>query len=56
MLFNLFGLEECYISINNSSNMILISILETNYNQNLGLKSKDSKELTRNPRLIKETF
>ena len=54
MLYNSLDSEECYSSINNSSNKTSISMLVTNYNQYNCLKSKDSEELILNPRLMKE--
>ena len=55
MLYNSLDSEECYSSINNSSNKNSISMLVTNYNQYHGLKPKDSEEFILNPRLMKET-
>ena len=43
MLYSSLDSEECYSSINNSSNKTSISMLVTNYNQYHSLKSKDSK-------------
>ena len=54
MLYNSLDSEECYSSINNSSNKNSISKLVTNYNQYHGLKLKDSEEFILNPRLMKE--
>ena len=54
MLYNSLDSEECYSSINNSSNKNSISMLVTNYNQYHGLKPKDSDEFILNPRLMKE--
>ena len=54
MLFNSLDLEECYSSINKSSNKTSISIV-TNYNQYCGLKLKDFDEFILNPRLMKVT-
>ena len=55
MLYNSLNLEESYISINNSSNKISISILVTNYNHYHGLKLKDSEEFILTSSLMKET-
>ena len=52
--FSSFDSEECYNSINNSSNKASISMLVTNYNQYHGLMSKNSEELILNSRLMKE--
>ena len=54
MLYNSLDSEECYNSINNSSNKTSISMLVTNYNMYHGLKSKDSEEFVLNSRLMKE--
>ena len=54
MLYNLLDSEECYSSINNSSNKTSISMIVTNYNQYHGLKPKDSEEFILNPRFMKE--
>ena len=55
MLFNSLDSEECYSSINKSSNKTSISMLVTNYNQYCGLKLKDFEEFILNPRLMKVT-
>ena len=54
MLYNSLDSEECYSSINNSSNKTSISMLVTNYNQYHGLKPKDSDIFILYPRLMKE--
>ena len=54
MLYNSLDSEECYSSINNSSNKTSISMLVTNYNKYHGLMPKDSEEFILNPRLMKE--
>ena len=45
ILYNSLNSEECYNSINNSSNQTLINMLVINYNYYHGLKSKDLEEL-----------
>ena len=54
ILYNSLDSEECYSSINNSSNKNSFSILVTNYNQYHGLKLKDSEQFILNLRLMKE--
>ena len=54
MVYNSLDSEECYSSLNNSSNKNSISMLITNYNKYHGLKPKDSEEFILNPRLMKE--
>ena len=54
MLYNSLDSEECYNSINNSSNKTSISMLVTNYNKYHDLKSKDSEKFILNSRVMKE--
>ena len=53
MLYNSLKSEECYISINNSSNKTSVSMLVTNYNQYHDLKLKDSEEFILSSRLMR---
>ena len=46
--------DECYSSINNSSDKTSISMLVTNYNQYHDLKPKESEEFILNTGLMKE--